>query len=134
VLVSFGDINPTSAEAVGSYEAALHQSNAAGVKIRAILLASPHNPLGRPYDDDFLVGIMRLCAKYNIHLISDEVYAKSHFPSKDVPDPPAFVSVLSFDLEKYIDPALVHVIYAMSKDFCANGVSWPCSQTLRRED
>ncbi|KIW73083.1 hypothetical protein, variant 2 [Phialophora macrospora] len=122
VLVSFGNVSPTSAEAVGSYEAALHQSNAAGVKIRAILLASPHNPLGRPYDNDFVVGIMRLCARYSIHLISDEVYAKSHFPSKDVPEPPPFVSVLSFDLEKYIDPALVHVIYAMSKDFCANGV------------
>ncbi|ETI28398.1 hypothetical protein G647_00847 [Cladophialophora carrionii CBS 160.54] len=122
VLVSFGDINPTSAEAVGFYEAALHESNAAGVKIRAILLASPHNPFGRPYDNDFLVGIMRLCAKYNIHLISDEVYAKSHFPSNDVPAPPPFVSVLSFDLQKYIDPTLIHVIYAMSKDFCANGV------------
>ncbi|OCT53934.1 putative aspartate aminotransferase [Cladophialophora carrionii] len=122
VLVSFGDINPTSAEAVSSYEAGLLESNAAGVKIRAILLASPHNPFGRPYDNDFLVGIMRLCAKYNIHLISDEVYAKSHFPSNDVPVPPPFVSVLSFDLQKYIDPTLVHVIYAMSKDFCANGV------------
>ena len=123
VLVSFGaDTDPTSAAAVPFYETALHQSNAAGVMIRAILLASPHNPLGRPYDNDFLVGIMRLCSKYNIHLISDEVYAKSHFPSKDVPNPPPFVSVLSFTLEEYIDPSLVHVIYAMSKDFCANGI------------
>lgn len=103
------------------YETALHESNSSGVKIRAILISSPHNPLGRPYENDFLVGLLRLCSKYNIHLISDEVYAKSHFPSQDVPNPPPFVSVLSFDLDKYIDPGLVHVIYAMSKDFCANG-------------
>lgn len=123
VLVSFGgDTDPTSAAAVTLYETALHESNAAGVKIRAILLASPHNPLGRPYDNDFLIGIMQLCSSYNIHLISDEVYAKSNFPTKDIPNPPAFVSILSFDLEKYIDPSLVHVIYAMSKDFCANGI------------
>ncbi|KAJ9608726.1 hypothetical protein H2200_006497 [Cladophialophora chaetospira] len=121
VLVWFGETNPTSAEAVACYETALHESNAAGVKIRAILLSSPHNPLGRPYETDFLLGILRLCSKHSIHLISDEVYAKSQFPSKDIPNPPPFVSVLSFDLEKYINPALVHVIYAMSKDFCANG-------------
>ncbi|KAK6382752.1 hypothetical protein LTS17_003421 [Exophiala oligosperma] len=122
VLVSFGaDVNPTSAAAVSAYEDALHRSKASGTTIRAILISSPHNPLGRPYDPDFLTGILKLCSKYDIHLISDEVYAKSHFPSKDIPDPPPFVSVLSFPLERYIDPSLVHVIYAMSKDFCANG-------------
>jgi aspartate/methionine/tyrosine aminotransferase len=120
--VAFGDINPTSADAIPCYEAAFHESMAAGVTIRAILLSSPHNPLGRSYDNDFLIGIMQLCSKLNIHLISDEVYAKSHFPSNDVAVPPPFVSVLSFDLRQYINPALVHVIYAMSKDLCANGV------------
>ncbi|KAJ9498889.1 hypothetical protein H2202_005566 [Exophiala xenobiotica] len=121
VLVPFGNTNPTSAAAVAAYEDTLQRSNASGTTIRAILISSPHNPLGRPYDNDFLIGILKLCSKYNIHLISDEVYAKSHFPSKDIPNPPSFVSVLSFPLEQYINPSLVHVIYAMSKDFCANG-------------
>ncbi|OAG35288.1 hypothetical protein AYO21_10559 [Fonsecaea monophora] len=123
VLVPFGpDTDPTSAAAVPFYEAALHRSNAAGVPIRAILLSSPHNPLGRPYENDFLTGIMQLCAKHNVHLISDEVYARSNFPSTDIPNPAPFVSVLSFNLAEYIDPSLVHVIYGMSKDFCANGI------------
>ncbi|KAL2441242.1 putative aminotransferase aclI [Exophiala dermatitidis] len=121
VLVDFGDVNPTCAAAVAAYEDAFHRSNAAGVRIRAILIASPHNPLGRPYETKFLEDMLRLCSKYNIHLISDEVYARSHFPSSDIPNPPPFVSVLSFPLEEYINPELVHVIYAMSKDFCANG-------------
>lgn len=122
VLVDFGSVDPTSAEAVSAYEKALLESNKNGTRIRAILLASPHNPLGRPYAHEALVAFFQLCSKYSIHLISDEVYAKSHFPSTDVPDPPPFVSVLSFKLEDYIDPALVHVIYALSKDFCANGI------------
>ncbi|EXJ70467.1 uncharacterized protein A1O5_06536 [Cladophialophora psammophila CBS 110553] len=123
VLVPFGaDTDPTSAAAVPFYEAALHRSNASGVPIRAILLSNPHNPLGRPYEKGFLIAIMRLCSKYNIHLISDEVYARSNFPSTDLPNPPPFVSVLSFNLDEYIDASLVHVIYAMSKDFCANGI------------
>jgi aspartate/methionine/tyrosine aminotransferase len=121
VLVEFGNVDPTSTAAVSAYETALQRSNAAGVKIRAVLISNPHNPLGRPYSNDFLVGILKICSKYDIHLISDEVYARSFFPSKDIPDPPSFVSVLSFPLQKYIDPSLVHVIYAMSKDFCANG-------------
>jgi histidinol-phosphate/aromatic aminotransferase/cobyric acid decarboxylase-like protein len=68
-----------------------------------------------------LEGYLRLCSKYNIHLISDEVYAKAIFPSQDIPEPPPFVSVLSLDIEKLIDPSLVHVLYGMSKDWCANG-------------
>ncbi|KIX06133.1 uncharacterized protein Z518_04107 [Rhinocladiella mackenziei CBS 650.93] len=122
VLVDFGSINPTSPAAVALYEQALHLSNAAGVPIRAVLLSNPHNPLGRPYPKAFLTDMLQLCAKYNIHLISDEVYACSHFPSTDFPDPPSFVSVLSLPLAEYIDPSLVHIIYAMSKDFCANGL------------
>jgi aspartate/methionine/tyrosine aminotransferase len=117
-----GDTNPTSAEAVKQYEAALLEAERDGTRIRAILLASPHNPLGEPYEVAALEGYLKLCSKYNIHLISDEVYAKAIFPSQDIPNPFPFVSVLSLDLEKFIDPSLVHVLYGMSKDWCANGI------------
>lgn len=122
VLVELGDANPTSADAVSKYEIALHAAEAQGTRIRAILLANPHNPLGRPYDREALIGYLQLCSKYNIHLISDEVYVKSIFPSNDIPHPPPFLSILSIDVKEYIDPSLVHVLYGMSKDFCANGV------------
>lgn len=126
VLVSMGDADPTSADAVQHYEETLLESERNGMKIRAILISNPHNPLGRPYTKEALEEFFRLCNKYNIHLISDEVYAKSWFPSDDFPTPPPFVSVLSFDLEKYVNPALVHVLYALSKDFCANGIRIGC--------
>lgn len=122
VLVSFGTIDPLSPESAACYENALLESNAAGTTIRALLISNPHNPLGRPYPAETLIAYLKVCAKHNIHLLSDEVYCKSNFPSTDFLFPPPFISVLSLDLHKIINPALVHIIYAMSKDFCANGI------------
>jgi aspartate/methionine/tyrosine aminotransferase len=126
VLVSMGSTDPLSVEAVQHYETTLLEAEKNGTKIRGILIPNPHNPLGRPYSREALEAYFRLCNKYNIHLLSDEIYAASWFPSEDFPNPPKFNSVLSFDLEKYINPALVHVIYGMSKDFCANGIRVGC--------
>ena len=122
VPVAMENVDPVSVEAVKQYETALIEAEASGTTIRAILLANPHNPLGRPYSKEALIAFARFCSKHNLHLLSDEVYAQSWFPSQDFPEPPPFVSILSLDLKKYIDPALVHVIYAMSKDFGANGI------------
>ena len=126
VLVSMGETDPLSVEAVECYETTLLEAEKNGTKIRGILIANPHNPLGRPYSREALEAYFRLCDKYNIHLLSDEIYGGSWFASEDFPDPPKFNSVLSFDLAKYVNPALVHVIYGMSKDFCANGIRIGC--------
>jgi aspartate/methionine/tyrosine aminotransferase len=116
------EANPTGLEAVEKYEQALLEAEMSGTKTRALLLASPHNPLGRCYTVEALQGYLKLCAKYSLHLISDEIYAMEVFASKDVPEPKPLVSVLSFDVKEYIDPSLVHVAYGMSKDFCSNGL------------
>jgi aspartate/methionine/tyrosine aminotransferase len=128
VLVPFDGIDPLSPEAVQCYEQALLEFNAShpGNHIRAVLLSSPHNPLGRPYSKEALIECLKLCGKHNIHLFSDEVYCKSSFPSQDFPVPAPFISVLSLPIEQYCNPALVHVIYGMSKDFCANGIRLGC--------
>ncbi|ETN44730.1 uncharacterized protein HMPREF1541_10400 [Cyphellophora europaea CBS 101466] len=124
--VPFGDIDPVSPAAAACYEATLQQAESNGTKVRALLIANPHNPLGRPYPPATLLALVNLCSKHNLHLISDEVYCKSHFPSHDFPAPPPFTSVLSLPLPQHINPALVHVIYALSKDFCANGLRIGC--------
>ena len=126
VLVDMGDDDAVCAGAVQHYETAFLEAQRTGTTIRAILLSNPHNPLGRPYSKEALEGFLRLCEKYELHLISDEVYAKSWFPSTDFPEPPPFVSVLSLDIQQYCNPALVHVLYAMSKDFGANGIRIGC--------
>ena len=134
VLVSFGDIDPLSPEAVDRYEYHLRLPKTTGTTIRAILIANPHNPLGRPYPRKFLEDILRLCGRHNIHLISDEVYLKSFFPSHDFPNSEPFTSVLQLPIPSYCDPALVHVIYGMSKDFCANGIRVGCLITPFNND
>ncbi|PFH45191.1 hypothetical protein AMATHDRAFT_71932 [Amanita thiersii Skay4041] len=103
-------------------EKALHESNANGTIIKAVILCNPHNPLGICYPREVILDYCRFCEKYNLHLISDEIYALSVFSSVDVRNPAPFISALSLDLGAYgINPARLHILYGMSKDFNANG-------------
>lgn len=58
---------------------------------------------------------MELCQKYNLHIISDEIYGLSCWENPETPEAPAFHSVLSIDLDGIINPALVHVLWGISK-------------------
>ncbi|KAF6223285.1 hypothetical protein HO133_000127 [Letharia lupina] len=122
VAVTFGEVDPMSLAAVAHYERAMKEAVTRGKKLKALVLCSPHNPLGRCYTPEVLEAYLRLCSKYWIHMISDEVYAMSVFPNGDIPNPVPFRSVLSLEYRKLIDPSLLHVLYGMSKDFCANGL------------
>jgi 1-aminocyclopropane-1-carboxylate synthase len=62
-----------------------------------------------------MVEFMRLCQKYQIHLLSDEIYAMSTFKTNDIPNPIPFTSLLSIGKSGIIDPSLCHVIHGMSK-------------------
>ena len=122
VPVSFGNIDPMSFEAVANYETALLDARKKGTFVKALMLCSPHNPLGRCYSRHVLLAYLRLCAKYQIHLVSDEIYALSVWENKEEQDIVPFTSILSINLEGLIQPGLVHVLWGMSKDFGANGV------------
>lgn len=69
---------------------------------------------GQCYPKETLRGLMALCQKHHIHLISDEIYALSVFDTGN-PDAVPFTSVLSFDATGLIDDDLLHVLYGMSK-------------------
>ena len=58
---------------------------------------------------------MRFCQKYQIHFLSDEIYALSTFESKDIRNPVPFTSLLSIDKTGIIEPNLCHVMHGMSK-------------------
>jgi hypothetical protein len=62
-----------------------------------------------------MIAYMRLCQKYQLHLLSDEIYALTTFPTSDVPRPTPFTSLLSIDKTDVIDPSLCHVLHGMSK-------------------
>ncbi|KAG6040510.1 hypothetical protein E4U41_000331 [Claviceps citrina] len=122
--VCFGHLDPLGVEAVSRYEEELLRARARGQRVAGLIVAHPHNPLGRCYPRHVLIELMKLCQKYRIHLVSDEIYALSVFENRvdgggsAVP----FESVLSIDPAGTIDPGLVHVLWGMSKDFGANGL------------
>ncbi|GJC93005.1 1-aminocyclopropane-1-carboxylate synthase [Colletotrichum higginsianum] len=131
VEVVYADTTPDTCLEPGvveAFEAALRRSHARGVRIRAVMIVNPNNPLGRCYPRETLVGIMRFCQRHRIHLISDEIYGLSVFSSSSSSSSssseplPAFTSVLSIDPEGVVDPDLVHVEYGLAKDFAAPGM------------
>lgn len=113
---------------VEKYEEALIAATRDGIRIRAILLCHPHNPLGQCYPAQTLIKFMQLCSNYNIHLICDEIYALSVY---DIPDAKAvnFESTLSLETQNYIHPSYLHVVYGMSKDYAAAGMRIGCVYT-----
>ncbi|KAJ5312481.1 hypothetical protein N7508_003311 [Penicillium antarcticum] len=126
IQVSFGDCDPFSIEAVDRYEEALLEfQRTTRQNVKALMLCHPHNPLGRCYPTEVIIKMMHLCQKYNMHLISDEIYALSVWENtvdEHGHPPVVFESALSIDLNGIIDPRLVHVLWGMSKDFGANGL------------
>ncbi|KAM0719508.1 hypothetical protein Q7P37_003637 [Cladosporium fusiforme] len=123
IPVDFEDADPLAVSSVGAYENAICKVVTSGRKIAGLLLCNPHNPLGRCYPRETLIGLLRLCQRHRIHLISDEIYALSVW-SKDLANGQRcehFESCLSLATPDIIDPSLVHVVWGMSKDFGANG-------------
>lgn len=51
----------------------LEKKASAGAKM--LVLCSPHNPVGRVWKDDELKEMVRICKKYNLVIISDEIHA-----------------------------------------------------------
>jgi len=127
ILVSLKGIDPFSEDAVVRYEEDLLEAQKRGVKVRMLVLCTPHNPLGqyltngfrcangRCYPRETMVEFMKLCQKYQIHLLSDEIYALTTFATRDIPNPTPFTSLLSIDKVGIIDPSLCHVIHGLSK-------------------
>ena len=104
-----------TADEVKYLEAAIKTS---GLNINAVVLCNPHNPLGLAYHRDAIEAYCKFAETYNLHLISDEIYGQSVFADDAVP----FTSVLSLDLKALeVNPARVHAVYSMSKDFSASG-------------
>lgn len=125
--VSFGNLDPMSLQAVDRYEEELLRHQSLGLpRVRALLLTSPHNPLGRAYPVAVLLAYMRLCQRYQIHLIADEVYALSTFDNHRHPGAVPFTSILAIQSGHIIDPSLLHVTWGLSKDFGANGLHAGC--------
>ncbi|KAE8160941.1 1-aminocyclopropane-1-carboxylate synthase [Aspergillus tamarii] len=124
--VSFGPVDPFGAEASEIYDQACIRAKEEGKRVKGILLCSPNNPLGQCYPRDVLESLMKVCRKHNLHLISDEIYGLSTWNNPQMEQAVGFTSVLSLEVEKFMDPSMVHVVWGMSKDFGATGLRIGC--------
>ncbi len=88
VTVPFNGIDPMSVEAVQEYDSAIFAAKERGVTVRALMLCSPHNPLGRCYSREAILAYTRLCQKHQIHLVNDEIYAFSVWKNINDRSPP----------------------------------------------
>ncbi|RDW94080.1 uncharacterized protein DSM5745_01402 [Aspergillus mulundensis] len=124
VEVVYADTDVDEAFGVGCverYEEALNTAQERGLRVRAVVVVNPHNPVGRCYPPATLIEIMKFCNRHRLHLISDEIYALCVFESGN-PEAVPFSSVLSLATPDIIDPNFVHVLYGFSKDFASGGL------------
>jgi aspartate/methionine/tyrosine aminotransferase len=118
VPVPFRDADPLGVDAVKKYEDAILKARSKGQRVAGLMLCHPHNPLGRCYPRQVLIGLMQLCQKYDVHLVSDEIYALSVFQNAVDSEPSRvpFESILSIDPTGIIDPAKLHVLVRIPMD------------------
>jgi 1-aminocyclopropane-1-carboxylate synthase len=116
--------DPSSPNTLDAFEATIQQLKAEGRTTRVLILCNPNNPLGFCYPRETLIAYLQFAERHDLHLLSDEIYALSVFDNPAVPDPVPFISILAIDAQREAgcDPARVHMLYGMSKDFCANGL------------
>jgi 1-aminocyclopropane-1-carboxylate synthase len=126
------DVGPDYASpgTLDAFEHQLSLSVQEGIKPAAVMLTNPNNPLGFNYPRETIIAYARFCEKHNLHLVVDEIYALSQFENDEVEekDRVPFTSILAIDVlkEAGCNPARVHVLYGVAKDFGANGfrIGW----------
>lgn len=96
---------------IADFEQALTMAGMQGLPVKAVLLSSPNNPLGRLYSEALLREIIEFCDRHQLACIVDEIYMNSIHG--DTP----FVSALRL-VEGNKN---VHIINGLAKDFCISG-------------
>ncbi|XP_019363960.1 PREDICTED: 1-aminocyclopropane-1-carboxylate synthase-like protein 1 [Gavialis gangeticus] len=99
---------------VEKLEAALQRAKEQGIRVRALILINPHNPLGDIYPAQLLKECLEFAHRYELHVIMDEIYMLSVY------DDITFTSVLSLDCLP--DPERTHFMWGFSKDFGMSGI------------
>lgn len=119
-----GDASFLGSDALLGFPQAMENAQSKGQQVRAILVCNPHNPAGRAYDREALLAYGRFAQKHDLHLVFDEIYSLSVFPTSDEPHPQPFISGLAIDWAKeaQCDPRRIHIVSSASKDFGLNGL------------
>jgi len=90
------------------------KTKAGNPKNKILLLCSPHNPVGRVWNQEELQKMVDICRDNNVLLISDEIHADLIFPGQ------RFTSILSLN---GIDNTDIMVAYSPVKSFNIMSIS-----------
>lgn len=80
-------------------------------KTKAIIITSPHNPIGQVYTKDCLQKVAKLAQKYNFYVISDDIYNRIFFDNVN------YYNIASFDGMK----ERTLIIGSLSKTYAMDG-------------
>ncbi|MBR4691550.1 MAG: pyridoxal phosphate-dependent aminotransferase [Oscillospiraceae bacterium] len=81
-------------------------------KVRAFILCSPHNPVGRVWTKEELAKLLAICEKHGVFVISDEIHQDLELTGKHVP------TLAAYPCEKF-----AVMLTAASKTFNMAGLS-----------
>ncbi|KAL0574559.1 hypothetical protein V5O48_007396 [Marasmius crinis-equi] len=116
------DVDPLSPAVLPFIRKAIQENETPTRKCSVLILCNPHNPLGRAYPVETIVGYAEIAEEFDLHLISDELFANQIFSSRLSPNPTPFTSVLSLPSSTKCNPARIHVLATPTKDFGASGI------------
>ena len=117
--------SPLVADENGRYSMNLPQmeEKLASGEAKAVMICSPHNPVGRAWSSEELTAVVALCRKYNAGLICDEIHADFVYA------PGEHVSILNIEGAR----EFVVMLCAASKTFNVRALSRApsCAKTKR---
>ncbi|SFA91556.1 cystathione beta-lyase [Lentibacillus halodurans] len=90
--------------------------------VKAFILCSPHNPVGRVWKKEELQEMARLCLKYDVLILSDEIHAdliypgETHIPIASLSDEIAARTITCMSPSKTFNLAGLQASYIITSD------------------
>ncbi|RYV04196.1 hypothetical protein SOPP22_00165 [Shewanella sp. OPT22] len=88
--------------------------------LKALLINHPHNPTGYLLTESEISQVIQLAKKYDLAIISDEVYANSVYAEGQ------YISFLDKRFDHLDHREHIHMVYGIAKDLCLSGFKLGC--------
>lgn len=129
--------DPYGPGTIAKYEEAFTKAKERRIKVTAMIICNPQNPLGGYYSEATVKELLLFANWHELHVVMDKLYALSVFKPGQLES--KFHSVLRINLDALgVNPGRVHFVYSFSKDLNSSGIRlvstfichvfyWPCN-------